>query len=232
MRTLGLLGGMSWESTTTYYRDLNRGVGARLGGLHSAKLLLWSADFAEIAAWQHSGNWSQAGQCLAEAAQGLESAGAEGIVICTGTMHCVAPQIEEAIQVPLLHIADATARALVAAGVRRAALLGTRFTMEQTFFRDRIEQHIQQPVLVPDAASRKRVHDIIFGELCVGQLSQSSRDALVGIVKAQATAGADAIILGCTELSLLLKQEDSPLPLFDTTALHVEAALTWILGED
>ncbi|MCE0731542.1 aspartate/glutamate racemase family protein [Halomonas sp. G15] len=224
MKTIGLIGGMSWESTQTYYRLINQGVKARLGGLHSARLVLYSVDFAEIEALQHRGNWAATAQILGDAARSLAAAGADFLVLCTNTMHKVAPQIEQAVDIPLLHIADATANELHRQGVTRVGLLGTRFTMEQAFYRERLEaQGIE--VLVPDAAQRERVHTVIYDELCRGEIRADSKADYLGIVASLAGRGAQGVILGCTELGLLIHADDTEVPLFDTTAIHAEQAV-------
>ena len=228
MKTLGVLGGMSWESTAVYYRLFNQGVRARLGGQHSAKLLLASVDFAEIVARQHAGDWRGAGQQLAELAAGLQNAGADAILIATNTMHKVAEQVQAAIDVPLLHIGDVVADALLAAGVRRAGLLGTRYTMEQPFLIDHLRQR-GLDILVPDADARADVHRIIFDELCQGEVRNVSRETYQRIIQQLAADGAQAVILGCTEICLLLGPNDASLPLYDTAALHVDAGLNWAL---
>ncbi|WP_174874958.1 aspartate/glutamate racemase family protein [Vogesella oryzae] len=229
MRYLGLLGGMSWESTLHYYQQINEGVRERLGGLHSAPLLLHSVDFAPVADLQQRGEWQALGAQLACAAQGLVQAGARGLLLCTNTMHKVAPQIEAAVDVPLLHIADPTITALQAAGVRRVGLLATGFTMEQDFYRQRLAA-AGLAVLLPDAADRSEVHRVIFDELCLGQVLAASRERYRAIIGRLQAAGAEAVILGCTEIGMLLQPEHSPLPLFDTTALHAAAAVTWLQG--
>jgi aspartate racemase len=223
MKTLGLIGGMSWESTIPYYRILNERVRERLGGLHSAKLVLHSVDFAEIEAMQHRGEWEAAGAALAEAARGLHAAGAEAIVICTNTMHRVAPQVQAAVDLPLLHIADATAQALIEAGIGRVGLLGTRFTMEQDFYRKRLEARGLE-VIVPSAPDRDTVHRIIYDELCQGVIDDASREAYREVMTRLVAAGAEGIILGCTEISLLVGEADASVPLFDTTTLHARTA--------
>ena len=228
MKTLGVLGGMSWESTAVYYRLFNQGVRARLGGQHSAKLLLASVDFAEIVARQHAGDWRGAGQQLAELAAGLQNAGADAILIATNTMHKVAEHVHAAIDVPLLHIGDVVADALLAAGVRCAGLLGTRYTMEQPFLIDHLRQR-GLDILVPDADARADVHRIIFDELCQGEVRNVSRETYQRIIQQLAADGAQAVILGCTEICLLLGPNDACLPLYDTAALHVDAGLNWAL---
>lgn len=228
MRTLGLLGGMSWESTLPYYRVLNERVRDRLGGLHSAKLLLYSVDFAEIEALQHRGEWDAAGELLADAARRLEQAGAQAMVICTNTMHRVAAHVEAATTVPLLHIADATARRIHASGLRSVALLGTRFTMEQAFYRERLERSGLQ-VVVPDAAARERIHAIIYDELCRGVIRDESRAFYRQAMAALVEQGAQGVILGCTEIALLVGAGDAPAPLFDTARIHAEDAADWAM---
>jgi len=230
MRTLGLIGGMSWESSLLYYRALNLGVRERLGGLHSAKLILHSVDFAEVAALQREGRWEHAGDLLTKAAEGLENAGAGALVLCTNTMHKVAPAIEDGCTIPLLHIADAAGAAVRAAGVKRVGLLGTRFTMSEAFYRDRLAERFGLEVQVPDAAAQARIDRVIFEELCQGRIEPDSRADYRAICADLIEAGCEGILLGCTEISLLLKPEDVSAPLFDTTALHVEAALDWALG--
>lgn len=229
MKTIGLLGGMSWESTQTYYRLLNENVKTALGGLHSAKVVLYSVDFAEIEALQHQGNWDETARILSGAARAVESAGAEVLLIGTNTMHKVAPQIEAAVSIPLLHIADATAQVLLGAGIDRIGLLGTRFTMEQAFYRDRLEtQGIR--VLTPNAAQRDRVHQIIYEELCQGVISERSRAEYLAVVDALAASGAQGVILGCTEIGLLIQQGHTSVPLYDTTRIHAEQAVAYALG--
>jgi aspartate racemase len=233
MKTLGLLGGMSWESTAVYYRLLNQGVAARLGGLHSAPLVLHSVDFAPVAARQAAGDWTGAAAQLAAVAQGLQRAGAQGLVLATNTMHKVADAIAAAVPgLPLLHIADATAAALQAAGVRRAALLGTRFTMEDdTIVRARLVSH-GLAIDVPAPDDRALMHRVIYDELVRGIVAPASRAAVVALIARQAEAGAQAVILGCTEIGLLIDAACSPLPVFDTTVLHAQAAVDWMLGAD
>ncbi len=225
MKTIGLIGGMSWESTIPYYRLINEGVKQRLGGLHSAKLILHSVDFDEIERLQRSGDWDAAGALLTRSAQLLETAGAELLVLCTNTMHKVAPAIESAVSIPLLHIADATAEAAKSAGIRRVGLLGTRFTMEQDFYVGRLIDRHGLKVLTPTAPERDEVHRIIYDELCVGKILSASRESYRRIMSELARRGAQAIILGCTEISLLVGEEDSPVPLLDTTAIHAQSAV-------
>ncbi len=229
MRTLGLIGGMSAESTTVYYQTLNRLVRERLGGLHSAQLVLWSVDFAPIAALQAEGDWAETGRLLAEAAWRLEGAGAEAILICANTMHLNAPQVEAATSAPLIHIGDATARALKALGVTRALLLGTRFTMEKPFYAERLEA-AGLGVLTPSKAERDRLHTIIYDELCVGVITEASKAEVLAMIDAGIAAGADGIIFGCTEIGLLLDPADMPRPTVDTAVAHCEAAVDFALG--
>ncbi|MET7713582.1 aspartate/glutamate racemase family protein [Streptomyces sp. NPDC005407] len=224
MKTIGLIGGMSWESSAEYYRLLNELVRERLGGLHSAKCLLHSLDFAEIEELQVAGEWQRAGEILAEAARGLQAAGADLLLICTNTMHKVAGQVEAAVSVPLLHLADATAGAVRAAGIRRVGLLGTAFTMEQAFYRDRLAWH-GLDVLTPDGEGRALVHRVIYEELCLGVVREESRAAYQDVIGKLVAAGAEGVVLGCTEIELLIRDEDSPVPLFPTTRLHAEAAV-------
>ena len=230
MRCLGVLGGMSWESTLLYYRLLNQGVAARLGGLHSAPLVLHSVDFAPLAALQAAGDWPAAQQVLADAARGLRAAGAQGLVLATNTMHKVAAGIEAAAGLPLLHIADATGEALVAAGIRRVGLLGTRFTMDDpAIVQDRLRQRHGLQVLVPGDADRAEVHRVIYDELCRGVVLDGSRQAYVAAIDRLRAQGCEAVILGCTEITLLVDAGCSPLPVFDSTALHAAAAVNWML---
>ncbi|MFJ4697259.1 aspartate/glutamate racemase family protein [Streptomyces sp. NPDC088768] len=225
MKTIGLIGGMSWESTAEYYRLLNEGVRERLGGLHSAKCVLYSVDFAEIERLQVAGLWEEAGQVLADAARSLRAAGADLLLICTNTMHKVAGQVEAAVDVPLLHLADATASAVRTAGLRRVGLLGTAFTMEQDFYRDRVAGHGLE-VLVPGADDRALVHRVIYEELCLGIIREESRAAYGEVIGRLVAAGAEGVILGCTEIELLVSAEHSPVPVFPTTRLHAAAAVT------
>lgn len=231
MRTLGVLGGMSWESTAEYYRLLNRAVAERLGGLHSARLVMHSVDFAEIADLQRAGDWDTAGDVLGSAAAGLERAGAEAIVLATNTMHQVAGAIARAVTIPMIHIADPTGEALATAGVRRAGLLGTRYTMELPFWRERLRDRYGIELLVPDDADRALVHRVIFDELCRGRIEESSRAAYVAVTERLRAAGADAVIFGCTEIGLLLGAGDVSIPVFDTTVLHVSAAVAFSLAD-
>lgn len=230
MKTIGLLGGMSWESTQTYYRLINEGVKSRLGGLHSAKLVLYSVDFAEIEALQQRGDWAATARILSDAALSLQKAGADFLVIGTNTMHKVAPEIEQAIDIPLLHIADATSRVLAQDGITRVGLLGTRFTMEQAFYRDRLEDAGIE-VITPDDAQRNTVHRVIYEELCRGEINPASREAYLDIVASLAERGAQAVILGCTEIGLLIRQADTSVPLYDTTGIHAALAVEQALSD-
>ncbi|HEY1016506.1 MAG TPA: aspartate/glutamate racemase family protein [Herpetosiphonaceae bacterium] len=232
MKLIGLLGGMSWESTSVYYRAINEAVKERLGGLHSARCLLYSVEFAEIAALQQAGDWERAGELLADAAAALERAGAECLVLCTNTMHLVAPAIEGRIGLPLLHIADPTAAAISAAGLRRVGLLATRFTMEQEFYKGRLRERHGLEVIVPEPADRALVHQVIYEELCLGVIREESRARYLEIVGRLAAAGAEGIILGCTEIDLLIGQKDIALSVFDTTLLHARAAVDFALSAE
>ena len=230
MKTLGLIGGMSWESTQIYYRRINELVRDQLGGLHSAQLLLYSVDFGEIAQLQSNGQWQRAGERLAAVGRSLVAGGADALVLCTNTMHKVAPAIEAAVEIPLLHIIDATAHALKQSGVRCAGLLGTAFTMEQDFYRERMREHGLE-LRVPNANGRALVHDTIFSELCRGEITRESRQQFLRIVEELLADGAEGIVLGCTEIGLLLQQDDTPVPLFDSTEIHVRNAVDWALRD-
>jgi aspartate racemase len=223
-RVIGMLGGMSWESSAEYYRLANELVRDRLGGLHSARVVLASVDFADVERLQVAGRWDEAGQLLAQAAQGLEAAGADLLVLCTNTMHKVADQIQAAVSIPLLHLADATAAAVRSSGMSTVGLLGTAFTMEQDFYRDRLTRH-GLSVLVPTADDRAEVHRIIYDELCLGVVREGSRQTYREVIARLAEAGAEGVVLGCTEIELLITASDSPVPVFPTTRLHVEAAV-------
>jgi aspartate racemase len=230
VKRIGLLGGMSWESTAEYYRIANELVRDRLGGLHSAEIVMVSVDFAGIERLQASGDWDEAGRQLAEHARRLEAAGAELLVLCTNTMHKVSEPIEAATAIPFLHIADTTAHAIRNAGIGRVGLLGTAFTMEQDFYRDRLASH-GLDVLVPDPTDRGEVHRIIYDELVLGVVTERSRDAYRGVIDRLVAAGAEGVILGCTEIELLVGADDSAVPIFPTTRLHVEAALDAALAD-
>jgi len=229
MKTIGLIGGMSWESTRGYYTLINEAARRRLGGLHSARLVLYSVDFHDIERLQQAGDWDAAGALLADAARSLATAGADFIVLCTNTMHKVAGAIEAAVSIPLLHIADPTATAIKAAGCTRVGVLGTRFTMEQAFYRDRLRRH-GLDVLVPDEDARECVHRVIYDELCLGIVREDSRIAYRDVMRELVDRGAEAIILGCTEIALLVGAADAAVPVFDTTALHAQAAVDLALG--
>ncbi|MCY3797829.1 MAG: aspartate/glutamate racemase family protein [Chloroflexi bacterium] len=233
MKTIGLIGGLSWESSAEYYRIINQEAQRRLGGAHSARCLLYSFDFGEIEARQAAGDWEAAGALMAAAARKLELAGGECIVICSNTMHLMAEAVAAAVAIPLIHIADATAAPIVAEGCKTVGLLGTRFTMERDFYRGRMVERFGLEVLIPDEAGRAIVHDIIYEELVRGVIRDESRRAYKKVIETLKDAGAEAVILGCTEIGLLIKPEDSDsaLPCFDTTALHALAAVDWALGD-
>ena len=230
MKTIGLIGGMSWESTVPYYRQINEAIKQRLGGLHSAKLVLYSVDFHEIERLQHAGDWDTAGRLLADAAGAIERGGADFVVLCTNTMHKVAPQIEAAVKIPLLHIADATADEIKRAGHATVGLLGTRFTMEQAFYKGRLSERHGLRVLTPDTADRDIIHRVIYDELCLGKIVPSSRLEYRRIMAKLVADGAQAIILGCTEITLLVDQIDSAVAQFDTTAIHARKAAEFALA--
>lgn len=229
MKTIGLIGGMSWESTVTYYQLVNETVKRELGGLHSAKLLLYSVDFAEIEECQAKGEWDKSAELLSAAAKNLEKAGADFIVICTNTMHKVAPVIQKQIKIPIIHIADATADALIEAGIDKVALLGTKYTMTQDFYKERlIARGIA--VIIPDEADVELVNNVIYDELCLGVISDASREQYRQIIGKLAQKGAKGVILGCTEIGLLIHQKDSVLPVFDTTQIHAKKAAMFAMG--
>lgn len=230
MKTIGLLGGMSWESSVEYYRIINQEVKQRLGGLHSAQCLLWSFDFAEIEALQMAGDWDGAAQKMVDAAQSLERGGAQGIVICTNTMHKLAPQVQAAISVPILHIADTTAQQIRADGLDTIGLLGTRFTMEQDFYKGRLVDNFGLKVVTPNDSDRKIIHDVIYNELCLGNVQDTSRREYLRIMDDLTVHGAQGVILGCTEITMLVKPEHTAIRLYDTTLLHALAAVDWALG--
>ncbi len=230
VKTIGLLGGMSWESTLHYYRAINEGVKEKLGGLHSARIILFSVDFAEIENLQVRGDWDAAGRLLLDAAIKVQAAGADFLLICTNTMHRVAPQIEAGLDIPLLHIADATADALLVPGIRTVGLLGTAFTMEQDFYKGRLGRRGLE-VLVPNAADRAIVHQVIYQELCQGKILPESKAEFLRIIASLARAGAEAVILGCTEIGMLVGHEDTQVPLFDTTAIHAHQAVEYALQD-
>ncbi|MDP4489432.1 aspartate/glutamate racemase family protein [Pseudoalteromonas piscicida] len=230
MKQLGLIGGMSWESTQNYYQLINQTVKAKLGGLHSAKLCLYSVDFAEIAKLQAAGDWQKMTTILAGAATSLKLAGSDAIVICTNTMHKISDEISAASGLPVLHIADATAKRLKDDGVKRIALLGTRFTMQQDFYKARLQDLHGIEVITPDGDQQALVHDIIYDELCCGEVNASSRQTYLDIIDVLYQQGAEGVILGCTEIGLLVQQVHTQVPLYDTTKLHAEAAVEWSLG--
>ena len=231
MKIIGLIGGMSWESTVTYYRQINETIKERLGGLHSAKIVLYSVDFHDIERLQRSSDWAASGEILAQTACALEAAGADFIVLCTNTMHKVAASIESAVRIPLLHIADATGDAVRQRGLTKIGLLGTCFTMEQAFYRDRLRERHGLEVLVPNQADRDVVHRIIYEELCLGQIRPQSRVEYSRVISNLVAEGAQGIILGCTEIALLVGQADSAVPLFDTTSIHARMAAEWALAD-
>jgi len=230
LKTIGLIGGMSWESTIPYYRQVNETIKARLGGLHSARVVLYSVDFHDVERLQHSGDWEAAGRMMAEAARALASAGADFVVLCTNTMHKVVPAIEAAVRIPLLHIADPTAEEIRRAGFTTVGLLGTRFTMEQDFYKERLREKHGIQVWIPGQTDRELVHRVIYEELCLGKVSPDSRAEYRRIIADLVAQGAEAVILGCTEISLLVDQQDSAVPLFDTTIIHARKAAEWALA--
>ena len=227
MKTIGLLGGMSWESTLDYYRAINEGIKKTLGGLHSAKIVMYSVDFEPIDKLQHAGDWEGTATILSEAAQSIQAAGADFLLICTNTMHKVAPEIEAAIQIPLLHIADATAEIIVNDGIESVGLLGTAFTMEQEFYKGRLINNYDLQVLVPNKDDRRIVHKIIYQELCLGKIEPNSKAEYLRIIDALAAQGAEAVILGCTEIGMLVNQTDTNVRLLDTTEIHAEKAVEY-----
>ena len=231
MKTIGLLGGMSWESTVCYYRAINEGIKNALGGLHSAKIAMYSVDFEPIEKLQHEGDWEGTARILSEAAQKIQFAGADFLLICTNTMHKVAPQVERAINIPLLHIADATAEVLEQKGIKRVGLLGTAFTMEQDFLKGRLSEKYGLNVLVPDEEDRQIVHKIIYQELCLGKINTDSKTEYLRIIDGLADKGVEAVILGCTEIGMLITQDDTKVKLFDTTAIHAEKAVEYALSQ-
>lgn len=230
MKTIGLIGGMSWESTVSYYKVINEAIKAELGGLHSAKICLYSVDFSEIEVLQSRGKWGEAAKVLSLAAQSVEAGGADGLFICTNTMHKVAPQIATNITIPILHIADATAEQLIADGISKVGLLGTRFTMEQDFYKNRLVDNYGIEVLIPTEDDRTLIHDIIYEELCRGEVNVESRRRYIEVVDRLASQGAQAVILGCTEIALLIKQQHTDIPLYDTTKIHANYAVKWAIS--
>ncbi|CAH0529725.1 aspartate/glutamate racemase family protein [Vibrio hippocampi] len=231
MKTVGLLGGMSWESTANYYKAINEGVNKAMGGLHSAKIVMHSVDFAEIAELQHEDKWQETADILSQAAQGLEKAGADSLLICTNTMHKVADEIAEKVSIPLLHIADATAEVLQQQGVTKVGLLGTRFTMEHDFYKQRLIDKFGIDVVVPNGVQRQLVHDIIYNELVKGNVLPSSRQDYLEVICDLCENGAQAVILGCTEIAMLINQQHTAVPLYDTTQIHSDAAVKFALSD-
>ncbi|MDR9853652.1 aspartate/glutamate racemase family protein [Paenibacillus sp. VCA1] len=232
MKTIGLIGGMSWESSMLYYQIINERVKERKGGHHSAKSLMYSVDFQEVKDLQHQGKWAEAAKVMIESAQKLEAGGADVIVICTNTMHKMAPEVMNSVSIPLLHIADATANKIVSDKIKKVGLLGTAFTMEQEFYKGRLINQFGLEVVVPDEADRAVVHDIIYHELCLGIINEHSKKRYLDIIDSLIRNGAEAVILGCTEITLLISQEDCNIPIYDTTRLHAEAAVDFALGDE
>lgn len=229
MKTIGLLGGMSWESTVGYYRAINEGVKNKLGGLHSAKIVMYSVDFDPIEKLQHVGDWEGTANILSDAAKRIQFAGADFLLICTNTMHKVVPQIEEAIEIPILHIADATAEVIIGNGIKTVGLLGTAFTMEQDFYKGRLHDKYGLKVLVPNEMDRQTVHKIIYHELCLGQIREDSKSQYLSLIDSLSDSGAEAVILGCTEIGMLINQNDTKVKLLDTTAIHAQKAVEYAL---
>lgn len=230
MKTIGLLGGMSWESTASYYKALNEGVKSRLGGLNSAKVVLFSVNFDEIEKLQHQGKWDETAVLLSDAAESVEKAGADFLMICTNTMHKVVPEIESRTSIPVLHIADATANVLQADGIEKVGLLGTRFTMEQDFYKGRLKDKFGMDVVVPTSEDQDTVHTIIYDELCKGVIKQGSKQQYLAIIDKLYAEGAQAVILGCTEIALLVNQQDTQVPLYDTTEIHAKQGVEYALS--
>ena len=230
MKTIGLIGGMSWESSIEYYRIINEAVKAKLGGLHSAKSIMVSVDFAEVEILQHQGKWTEAARMMVEAAKSLENGGADFIVICTNTMHKAADEIQTNVKIPLLHIADATAQQVKDSGIQTIGLLGTRFTMEEEFYKGRLSQKYGLKVIIPNAQEREIVHRVIYDELVIGEIRQHSKEQYIGIIEQMVNQGAEGVILGCTEIGLLIHKQDSQVPLFDTTRILAEAAVEYALN--
>jgi len=229
MKTIGLIGGMSWESSAEYYRIINQTVQERLGSLHSAQCILFSFDFQEIEHLQHQGAWEQLTELMIRAAQRLEGAGAELLIICTNTMHKMAEEVQTSVGIPLVHIADATAKAITDKGLEKVALLGTRFTMEEDFYKKRLQEKYRLDVIIPSESDRELIDNVIYGELCRGVTHQSSREKFKAIIEKLASNGAEGVILGCTEIPLLISQQDAEIPLFDTTKIHAQAAVEMAL---
>ena len=231
MKIIGLIGGMSWESSIEYYRIINERTKAILGGLHSAKSLMVSVDFAEVEVLQHQGRWTEAAEMLIDATKDLENGGADFIVLCTNTMHKVAEDIQAGVKIPLLHIADATAQRVKEAGIQKIGLLGTRFTMQEEFYKGRLSRNYGLEVSVPDEQAREMIHRVIYDELVLGKIEQDSKAQYLGVIEQMVSQGVEGVILGCTEIGLLVQQEDSRVPLFDTTRIHAEAAVEYALKE-
>jgi aspartate racemase len=232
MKTIGLIGGMSWESTSLYYSAINQGVKSELGGLHSAKICLYSVDFHEIEQLQHQGKWAETADILAKAAQAVEAGGADVFLICTNTMHKVADEIQAAVNIPMIHIADATAKDLLAGGLTKVGLLGTAFTMQQGFYKGRLTQEFGIEVVVPNAEQQIMVHEVIYQELCLGDINLDSKQKYLDVIQDLYNQGAQAVILGCTEITLLVQQKDTQVPLYDTTAIHAQSAVAVALGNN
>ena len=230
MQTIGMIGGLSWESTANYYRDINQAIKSRLGGLHSARIVLNSVDFAEIEVLQHEGRWEEAGRLLSHSAVSVERGGADFLILCTNTMHKVSDQIEAAVTIPFLHIADATAAVLQAQDVSKVGLLGTRFTMEDTFYRGRLETEYGIAVEIPESSDRDIIHRVIYDELCQGVVSDVSRQRFLRIINELAARGVQGVILGCTEIAMLVSSADTDVPLYDTARIHTEAAVEMALA--
>lgn len=231
MKTIGLIGGMSWESTATYYQIINEKVREKFGGLSSAKVAMYSVDFAEVAALQRAAKWKEATDLMVDAARRVEKAGADFVLICTNTMHKMAPEVQTSIKIPLLHIADATAKKVKELGMKKVGLLGTTFTMEDDFYKGRLSRDYGLEVLIPNADDRQAIHRVIFDELCVGQQNPKSRETYITIMEHLAQQGAEGIILGCTEIGLLIQNHHCRVPIFDTTIIHAETAVEWALVE-
>ena len=231
MKVIGLIGGMSWESTAEYYRIINKTVKERLGGLHSAKILLYSVDFSEIETLQREGRWPEATEFMCDAARRIERGGADCVLICTNTMHKMAPEVQNTVTIPLLHIADATALEIKKRGIKRIGLLGTKYTMEEDFYKVRLVEDYDLDVFIPREDGRTIVNRVIYEELCLGKVVKESRNQFQQIIQDLKTRGVEGVILGCTEISLLINQKDSPLPLFDTTAIHARAAVNFALDD-
>ena len=232
MKTIGLIGGMSWESTSLYYSAINQGIRESLGGLHSAKICLYSVDFHEIEQLQHQGKWQETADILAKAAQAVEAGGADIFLICTNTMHKVAAEIQAAVNIPLLHIADATAKKLLDDGITKVGLLGTAFTMQQEFYKGRLTKEFGIEVLVPNAEQQIMAHEVIYQELCLGEIKLDSKQKYLEVIQSLYNQGAQAVILGCTEITLLVQQKDTQVPLYDTTAIHAQSAVAVALGNN